>query len=693
MVAVADRRPADERLGELIAAGDVDAFVALYDRHFQGLYDLAQRAVRDTDGAADVLVEALTAAWTTLQKNPREDLRACLYAAVYRAAVARTQRVDAAVPAASGMGPNYLALDTRRLADPAPLLRDAEIVRHVWEAAAGLAPRDYGLLDLELRKGLGPSELARELRDKRSTIDARLARIKEELVRSFAAGRGSEAPRFSPLAIFAGLAPLAVPPGLQDAVRRQVLERGSSPVRRRRVPPLALVAAALGVAVAGAAAGVLALLAGGPEDPTGFRSSTHQIGAETSDSTIAVLWTPRPGATGYSVLWSPEPALPDESVDIAGSVGQARRAVTPGQWWFNLRTRDGDGDWTYTVHLGPFVVVPVPQTKIVARPPVLSNDRQPVFRFDATGEGTFECSLDGARFERCDARIDIGRIRAGRHRLEVRVRDRFGNVDSSPAAWAWRVDTEAPRTRILSAQVVSRDATFRFASSEPKSSFRCKMDDGDYVRCRSPLSVDELGQGDHVFFVRATDRAGNPDRSPAVYRWVVDTKVPRTRIVSGPSGVVHRSKVTFVLDSNEDEVTFECSLDGRAFSGCSSTVTLTGLADGEHTFAGRAKDGADNVDGTPARRRWTVVDTSPPQTTITDAPRVSSTDGSPTFRFRSSDAGSTFECRLDAGAWRACSSPKTYNGLANGQHVFRVRARGEAGNVDRTPATWTWRIR
>jgi DNA-directed RNA polymerase specialized sigma24 family protein len=692
MVAVADRRPADERLGELIAAGDVEAFAALYDRHFQGLYDLAQRVVREAGDAADVLVEALTAAWTTLQKSRVEDLRACLYVAVYRAAVARASRSDGPWADASGTRPNYTALDTRRLADPAPLLRDPEIVRLVWEAAAELAPRDYGLLDLELRKGVGPGELARVLREKRSTMDARLARLKEELARSFAARRNGEAPRLSPLAIFAGLAPLAVPPGLQEAVSRRVLERSSSPARRRRVPTLALVAAALGVAVAGAAAGVLALLAGGPEDPTGFRSTTHQIGAETSDTTIAILWTPRHGATGYSVLWSPEPALPDESVDLAGSVAEARRVVTPGQWWFNLRTQDGDGNWTQTVHLGPFVVIPVPETKIVARPPALSNDRQPDFRFDATGEGTFECNLDGGRFERCGVRTEIGRIRAGRHRLEVRVRDRYGNVDSSPAVWSWRVDTQPPRTRIVSAQVVNREATFRFASSEQKSTFRCKMDDGDYIRCRSPLSVDELPQGDHVFHVRATDRAGNSDRSPAVYRWEVDTRVPRTRIVSGPSGVVHRSKATFVLDSNEDEVTFECSLDGRAFVACSSTVTLTRLAAGEHTFAARAKDKADNVDGTPARRRWTVVDTSRPQTTITDHPRASSNDRSPTFRFRSSDAGSAFECRLDGGAWRLCSSPKTYSGLANGEHVFRVRARDEARNVDRTPATWTWRI-
>jgi len=155
---------------------------------------------------------------------------------------------------------------------------------------------------------------------------------------------------------------------------------------------------------------------------------------------------------------------------------------------------------------------------------------------------------------------------------------------------------------------------------------------------------------------------------------------------------VHRAKATFALDSNEDEVTYECSLDGRAFATCPSTVTFSALSPGDHSFAARAKDEAGNVDRTPARRRWRVVDTKPPDTMITDHPRINSNNSSPAFRFRSSEAGSTFECRLDSGSWRSCSSPRTYNSLANGQHVFRVRARDSRGNVDQTPATWTWTI-
>jgi hypothetical protein len=58
--------------------------------------------------------------------------------------------------------------------------------------------------------------------------------------------------------------------------------------------------------------------------------------------------------------------------------------------------------------------------------------------------------------------------------------------------------------------------------------------------------------------------------------------------------------------------------------------------------------------------------------------------------FSASEAGATFQCRLDGGAWAACTSPKTYTGLALAQHTVDVRATDAAGNVETSPATATW---
>jgi hypothetical protein len=64
-----------------------------------------------------------------------------------------------------------------------------------------------------------------------------------------------------------------------------------------------------------------------------------------------------------------------------------------------------------------------------------------------------------------------------------------------------------------------------------------------------------------------------------------------------------------------------------------------------------------------------------------------------TFRFRSAEKGSRFACKLDRKRYRPCTSPKTYKNLKRGKHVFRVKARDRAGNVDKTPTVKRFKIR
>jgi hypothetical protein len=250
---------------------------------------------------------------------------------------------------------------------------------------------------------------------------------------------------------------------------------------------------------------------------------------------------------------------------------------------------------------------------------------------------------------------------------------------------------------IKSAHYDQRTATFTFSSTESRARFDCSLDGASFERCTSPRRYERLAEGDHTFRVRARDRAGNRDSTPARKSWLVDSSAPNTTIVSGPAGEVSVSIATLTFSSTEAESTFECSLDGAPFSTCASPTTYSGLAPGFHTFDVRAKDEAGNVDETPATRTWRVrrpnppPDTTPPNTLITSAPPVSTTNLAATFRFTSSEAGSAFQCSLDGGAWLSCSSPRTYN-LAAGAHTFRVRARDDAGNIDPTPAAWDWVI-
>jgi hypothetical protein len=271
------------------------------------------------------------------------------------------------------------------------------------------------------------------------------------------------------------------------------------------------------------------------------------------------------------------------------------------------------------------------------------------------------------------------------------------NLDLSP-------DTTPPETTIDSgladgATLSSGDASFTFSASEAGSTFECSLDSAAYTACTSPKEYTDLSDGSHTFSVKATDAAGNTDASPASTTWTVDTVAPETTIDSGPSGTISVAEATFAYSSEEGD-TFECRLDGAAYSTCTfaKTKSYTKLSNGSHTFDVRATDGAGNVDATPASRTFSVEmppppqGTTPPETTIDSGPSGTVSTSSADFRFSASEDGSTFECSLDGSAFEHCSSPQSYTDLSEGSHTLEVKATDQASNTDPTPASRIWTV-
>jgi hypothetical protein len=281
----------------------------------------------------------------------------------------------------------------------------------------------------------------------------------------------------------------------------------------------------------------------------------------------------------------------------------------------------------------------------------------------------------------------------------VRAIDRAGNVDSTPASRTWTVqDTTPPDTTITSGPsgtVAGSSASFGFSSTETGSTFQCSLDSGAYAACTSPKAYASLAAGSHTFRVRAIDAAGNVDATPATRTWTIqaaDTTPPDTTISSGPTGTVPETNASFAFSSTETGSTFQCSLDSTTdYSACTSPKAYSDLAAGSHTFRVRAIDAAGNVDGTPAARTWTIEarDTTPPDTTISSGPTGTYRSGTADFAVSATEAGSTFECRLDSGAFGACDATPTFH-AANGKHQLEVRAVDAAGNADASPATRGW---
>jgi hypothetical protein len=169
---------------------------------------------------------------------------------------------------------------------------------------------------------------------------------------------------------------------------------------------------------------------------------------------------------------------------------------------------------------------------------------------------------------------------------------------------------------------------------------------------------------------------------------------PDTTIDSGPSGTTNDPTPTFAFSASEPGSSFECRLDSSQaidWQPCSSPKSYGPLADGPHSFEVRATDSTGSTDATPASRTFTV-DATPPNTTIDSGPSGTTNDPTPSFAFSASEPGSSFECKVDSGAYAPCSSPLTTGALADGPHSFEVRATDPAGNPDPTPASRTFTV-
>jgi len=86
---------------------------------------------------------------------------------------------------------------------------------------------------------------------------------------------------------------------------------------------------------------------------------------------------------------------------------------------------------------------------------------------------------------------------------------------------------------------------------------------------------------------------------------------------------------------------------------------------------------------------WTR-DSTAPNTALTVKPVSPNRDLQAAFQFTATETLVTFECQLDSAVPTACASPFVLPTVSNGTHTFSVRARDLFGNVDPTPAQFTW---
>ena len=130
--------------------------------------------------------------------------------------------------------------------------------------------------------------------------------------------------------------------------------------------------------------------------------------------------------------------------------------------------------------------------------------------------------------------------------------------------------------------------------------------DADGVSPWDTQTLESIG-GFRVSTVEPPAPAPDPGPPPDPGR-APDTDPPETTITKDAPKRTDRTQVKFKFASDEPGSTFACKLDRKRFKTCDSPEKLKRLDQGKHKFKVRATDPAGNVDTSPAKDRFRVVD-------------------------------------------------------------------------------------
>ena len=221
-------------------------------------------------------------------------------------------------------------------------------------------------------------------------------------------------------------------------------------------------------------------------------------------------------AVPVATLHHPDPAAGDQ---FGTSVGIDGGTVIAGAPFDDLVMSDKGAAYLFDT---------APDTKILTAPDEATRATNATFTFEGidellpAGALLFQASFDGAPFAPAISPLAFSALVDGLHMFAVRAIDSAGNVDATPAAFAWRVDSVPPETTITAGPggtVNSRKATFTFTSNETDATFFASLDGAAEVAVTSPATYLHLAVGPHTFSVRAVDSAGNSDPTPATRAW------------------------------------------------------------------------------------------------------------------------------------------------------------------------------
>ncbi|WP_028061390.1 Ig-like domain-containing protein [Candidatus Solirubrobacter pratensis] len=125
------------------------------------------------------------------------------------------------------------------------------------------------------------------------------------------------------------------------------------------------------------------------------------------------------------------------------------------------------------------------------------------------------CAQDSGEPQPCTSPWSTPDLPNGQYSVVVRATDGAGNTGT--ATRLVKLAASPPETSLDGPEgaIKERSPTYAVSSSRARSTFQCKIDDGEWATCGEAYTTPALEPGAHTIQARATDAGGNVDPTPA----------------------------------------------------------------------------------------------------------------------------------------------------------------------------------
>ena len=143
------------------------------------------------------------------------------------------------------------------------------------------------------------------------------------------------------------------------------------------------------------------------------------------------------------------------------------------------------------------------------------QDTRATISFTAEPGASTVCAVDAGEGGDCSTPFTTSDLKNGQHSITVVAFDDAGN--RAVASKLVTIAAAPPETTLegVTGQTKERTPKYALASSRARSTFECRVDDGEWAKCEAAWTVPALAPGKHTLQARATDAAGNVDLAPA----------------------------------------------------------------------------------------------------------------------------------------------------------------------------------